>query len=246
MIVQLFRQGVMLFAVALVISSITSITLFAEEALPAPPYLVANSQHIIVGVAFDEAAVREMLPPGIEPVDGITGGINIYTANDGWGVAPYTAAYFWVDIVGFDSADGTKARWMLQGVYGPATTSQALRVNFGWPVRTGSSTRESVGDNIRAIGMLNGRKFIEVVITPKPDSCQSIQSTLNYLGLLENGKVVTTQIPVIGDVCGADPVSVAINAPAGDPINKLKPVSVLWAIEFKNGYFSFSRPLWTP
>jgi hypothetical protein len=218
----------------------------ATEGTPPPPYLQGNTEHVIAIVAYDEAAVRSMLPAGIEPVKEMTGGINIYRAPEGWGLAPYTAAYMWVDIEGFDSADGAKGRWILQGMYGPERVATALRTYYGFPVRAGESRLEAVGSNKRGIGILDGRNVIQVEVAPKPDSCQGIHGTLNYPAQAPSGKIVTMQIPVIAEVCGADPVSVEIDAPADDPVSKLKPVKVIAAIEVKKGYFSFSRPLWTP
>lgn len=69
----------------------------------APPYLVAGSNHIIVGVVWEEAAVRRALPAWVTPVEGMTGAINIYQAERGYGLTPYQSAYFWVDVEGYDS-----------------------------------------------------------------------------------------------------------------------------------------------
>ena len=38
------------------------------DALPAPPYIVTGSNHVFVGVKWDEAELRAALPEGIEPV----------------------------------------------------------------------------------------------------------------------------------------------------------------------------------
>ena len=84
------------------------------------------------GELLDEAAIRKALPPGIEPVKGMTGGINIYSAERGYPMGPYSAVYFYVDIEGFDSPEGIKGRWMLAGAYGPqAKTSAALKAFYG-------------------------------------------------------------------------------------------------------------------
>ena len=50
----------------------------AQDKLPPPPYQMAGTNHVIIGVVWDEAAIRKGLPPGITPVKEMTGGINIY------------------------------------------------------------------------------------------------------------------------------------------------------------------------
>ena len=73
----------------------------------------------------------------------MTGAINIYQTGKSYAFGPYQSAYFWVDIEGFDSPDGTKGRWMLAGVYGPEDKMHvALNEYYCLPVRLGTSRFE--------------------------------------------------------------------------------------------------------
>ena len=207
------------------------------DGLVAPPYLVAGTNHIIVGVVWDEAAVRRALPAWVTPTEGMTGAINIYQAERGYGLTPYQAAYFWVDVEGYDSPSGVKGRWMLQGVYGPdEKTSATLKQYIGLPVRNGTSRFEETSEGKAAIGTVNGQDFVTVVIKPS-NECGPGAVTLNYptvKGLVE--------IPAAGTVCKAEPVSATVHAPKGDPFAAFTPLKVTWAIEFKDGAFSIARP----
>ena len=240
------------FSVLILVSSVVVASLgtpaSAAEKLVAPPYLVSGTNHVIVGVTWDEAVVRKMLPPGVEPVADMSGGINTYQTKGGYGLGPYQSSYFWINIEGVDSADGAKARWMLQGVYGPEEkTSSALRAHFGLPVRNGTSRNEATADGIRAIGTVNGHDFVTVEVKSKPETCKAVAGTHNYPAQNNSsGQIAVNQIPYAGQFCNAEPISVNVTAPAGDPFEGLKPVKVLWAGEFKNGSFSFSRPLPLP
>jgi len=216
---------------------VSGIALADDKVVP-PPYLAAGTNHVIVGVVWDEVAIRKALPSWITPVEGMTGAINIYQAERGYGLTPYQSAYFWVDVEGFDSPSGVKGRWMLQGVYGPQEkTSIALREWEGFPVRNGTSRFEATAEGKRAMGTVNGQDFVTVEIKSVPGSCEPGSVTLNYptrKGLIE--------IPATGDVCKAEPVSVEVTARPGDPFAAFRPVKVVWAIEFKNGAFSLPRP----
>jgi len=211
---------------------------FAEDKVVPPPYLAAGSNHVVVGVVWDEAAIRKALPSWVTPVAEMTGAINIYQAERGYGLTPYQSAYFWVDVEGFDSPSGIKGRWMLQGVYGPQEkTSVALREFEGFPVRNGTSRFEATAEGKRAIGTVNGHDFVTVEIKSVPSPCDPASFTLNYptrKGLIE--------IPASGEVCKAEPVSVAVTARPGDPFAAFLPVKVVWAVEVKNGAFSLPRP----
>lgn len=211
--------------------------------LPAPPYLQAGAQVITAGVTYDEAALRKMLPPNVSPTPKFTGGINIYQAPAGNNLALYSAAYLWVDIEGYDSPEGTKGRWMLQGMYGPEPVPTALRENLGWPVRTGGSRHETTERGKRGIGLLGDRVVMSVEIKPSTAPCKPIKGTLSYLSQLGPSKtLVVNEIPYVGELCGAEAIAVKVQAPNGDRLNTLKPTEVLWAGEIKNLTFSFSRP----
>lgn len=212
---------------------------YPDERLPAPPYLIAGTHHILLGVVWDEAAIRKVLPSWIKPAAEMTGLINIYQAPNGYGITPYHAAYFSIDVQGFDSADGVKGRWIMQGVYGPQEkASAALKEWYGLPVRTGTSRFEKTAEGLRGVGTVDGHDFVTVEIRSFPDQCESSPVTLNYptpKGLIE--------IPVAGESCRAEPISVTVTAQPGDPFAAFHPIKVLWAVEYKNGAFSITRPL---
>jgi hypothetical protein len=219
-------------------------TSYAQTKAPPPPYLIAGSNHVFVGVVWDEASIRQALPPGITPVKEMTGAINIYQTGGSYAFGPYQSAYFWVDIEGFDSPDGAKGRWMLAGVYGPEDKMPvALKEYYGLPVRLGASRVEPTAEGKRAIGTVNGQDFVTAEIKSVPDGCQAAAGTVNYPGVAPKTKqLVVNEIPYVGEFCKAEVVSVNVNAPAGDPFSAYKIAKVVWAAEFRNASFSFSPP----
>ena len=215
----------------------------ASGEAPPPPYQTKCDGFGLL-VAYDEALVRSLLPPGIEPVDEMSGGINLYTASQGYGLAPFSAFYFYVHVKGFDSSDGTKARWMLQGVYGPERrVPAALHKYFGLPVRTGESRQEVKEATTIGIGTLAGQEVVRIEVRPKPTTYNSVAGAINFPGQLETTReIVILQMPYIAEICDADPVSIDVRAPAGDRLSKLKSVKMVGAFAFKNFTFAFPSP----
>jgi hypothetical protein len=185
----------------------------AADPMQPPPYEVAGASGVGISVVWDADAIRKALPPGIEPAKGMTGGINIYAAERGYVIAPYSAAYFYVDVEGFDTPEGAKGRWMLAGVYGPQSrTVDALKAS-GFPVRSGTSRSEPTADGKRVAGTVNGKDFVSAEIKSVPGSCQPAAALLHYLTLSpDSERVVVTKIPVTLDACKAELVSAKVTA----------------------------------
>jgi len=197
-----------------------------------------------VAVVWDEAAIRKALPPGVEAVKGMTGGINIYSVERGYVIGPHSAAYFYVDIEGFDSPEGIKGRWMLAGIYGPQpTTSAALKAYGGFPVRPGTSRMEPAADSKRAIGTVNGQDFVTAEFKPVPGSCEAAAALLNFVSLSpETKQVAVTKIPFVGDRCKAELVSAKITAVSGDAFEAYSISKAVGATEFRNLSFTLPSP----
>jgi hypothetical protein len=190
--------------------AVASVSSKAADQIQPPPYLTAGMSVVSVSVVWDEAAIRKALPPGIKPAKGMTGGINITSIERVYPFGPYSVAYFYVDVEGFDSPEGIKGRWMLAGVFGPQIEpSAALKAYYGWPVRPGASRVETSADAKRAI--------VTVEYKSVPGSCKPAAFLLNYISLSpETKQVGVLRVPAVGDICKADLVSAKVDAPPGD------------------------------
>jgi hypothetical protein len=216
----------------------------AADQVPPPPYQLAGLSGVGISVVWDEAAVRKALPPGVQPAKGMTGGITIYAVPRGYAITPYSAAYLYVDVEGFDSPEGIKGRWMLAGVYGPQPkTAATLTKYYGFPLRTGEARLEPIADGKRAVGILNGQDVVAAEIKSVPNGCAPGAVQLNYLSLLrETEQVVVNTIPFAGDFCKADLVSAKITAPSGDAFSSFPIAKLISASEFSNGAATFTAP----
>lgn len=212
---------------------------------PPPPYQTM-AEGFGVQLVYDEAVVRRMLPPGIEPADGMTGGLNLYTADLGYGLTPYTAVYFYLHVKGLDSADGAHARWMLQGVYGPdPRVPAALHRHYGMPVRVGESRLDARADCTVGTGTLAGRDMVRIEVRTRPATFAPTAGIVHFGGRLERtGEIVVMQMPFLGEVCELEPVSFEVLAPPGDPMNLLKSVQLGGGgFGFKHFTFAFPTPV---
>ena len=221
---------------AFVITAFHSATSLADDVLP-PPYFIADSEAIVIGVAFDESQVRSAVPKGIKLTQDLTGEIVMYIAKESAGLPPYSSSWIGVDIEGFDAPGGAKARWMLTGLYSPATVSAALSKYLDYPTREGATQLQRDGRKVIAIGSLGGNEMIRAELILKDEPCQRSSGLIHEVTARKNsGKPQLIKLPYVADWCAAESAKVDIIAPAGDPLAQLKPAKILWSGLFRGGF----------
>jgi|tagenome__1003787_1003787.scaffolds.fasta_scaffold20704946_1 hypothetical protein len=227
-----FGMG-MIAGVALAVASSSK----AADEIQPPPYQAAGMNGVSVSVVWDEATIRKALPPGIEPAKGMTGGINIASAERVYPFGSYSVTYFYVDVEGFDSPEGIKGRWMLAGVFGPQTNpSAAFKTYYGLPVRPGTSHSELSADTKRAVGTVDRQDFVTIEYKSVSGSCKPVAILLNYISLSPKTKEIgVLKAPFVGDFCKAELVSAKVNAPSGDPFSDYPISKFVGVSEFRNG-----------
>lgn len=195
------------------------------------PYVARGNTHVIIGVTLDEAAVRAVLPAGMEPTEGITGGYNLYRSGGGYNTPAFTRAYVWADVEGHDSATGAKGRWVIWGVTGPDGDSARAS---GFDFADGGAALAVHGTNVMATAREGDTPIIRAEIQLADGGCAPLSGALNYPVKLPSGKMALHHYPFVTDICGASPVSLDILVGDDHPLAKFKPTSVVWAAQAKN------------
>ncbi len=203
------------------------------------PYVVKDNEHMIVGITLDEAAVRAALPKGLEPADGITGGINVYRSGGGDGVAAYSRSYVWADVKGFDSVNGGLARYILWAA--TSTGPDKLKKAGNLEVQ-GDTVLSRTGDDVTGTTTIGGKRIMKTVIKMNADGkCGPATGSLNYPSLPDPaGKMMVTQYTFTAQICGASPVQADITVDGNHPLAKFKPTKLVWAVLAKDLSFSGS------
>lgn len=239
-------RSAMAAAMAVVAMAGSAVAQAEDGKVPPPPWQVHVSDYLIVGVVWNEATLRKALPPGIKAVAGMTGGIAVYKSDGGYGISPYDSAYGYVDIEGFDTAQGSKGRWILQGMYGPdEKVAAAVRGAYGWTVRAGEVTITETMRGRRGVATIAGRDVLDVEVNLGALPCSPVGGINHYVAGTA-AKPVVNQIPFAGQWCAGEPVKANVVAPADDPFAALVPAKIIWAGEFRDGAIAFTRPVAKP
>jgi len=226
---------------ALVISGLSAPMVTADQVAPPPPYLMTGANTVTIAVKWDAASLDGLLPDGVVAVDGLTGGLNVYTADGGFGLSPYSAAYAYVDVTGWDSSVGASARFILGGWYGPdPKVAAAMRTHFFSDVGTGDASQSETGDTWTGTG---GDDQGTITLTVKPGGdCVTAAGSLNYVGVAGGGDGLDLlKIPFVGDFCPAEPVAVEISGPEGSALDRIEVAEMLGGGRLRGGAFAFTK-----
>ena len=197
-------------------------TLVLADALPAGPYQLRDATFIVVGATFDAEAVRIALPKNLEPTDNVTGGINLYIAPEGWGLAPFSAGYIWVDVKGHDTASGP-ARYQVAAFY----SDKAFELLKDLGTVEGTTSEEETEGVVTATGSIGGEPAITLSLRPSSSQCAPEAGVHNYVAPpgADGAATFMFVVPYAYQRCTAEVVAVELS-PA---LMAFRPTSTPWA-----------------
>ena len=198
------------------------------------PYVVRGNTHMLIGVTFDEAAVREILPAGLEPAEGMSGGIQVYNSGGGEGVAAYSRSYAWVDLAGYDSITGSKGRYILW----LADTAHAEKMGkIGYITTAGDVSLGETDGSLTGVVKVGGAEVWTGSV--EAGDCGPGTGSINYPSMPKWGdSMAVTQYAFAGKFCGAKMTAIEFKVSGDHPLAKLNPQPAGWAAVARDLSFS--------
>ncbi len=210
---------------------------------PPPPYLMKNMDAVFVPVTWDPATIDAVLPDGLTPLEGYTGGINIYSVPKGYGLPPFTAAFLYVDVDNYISSSGIPGRYILGGVFGPAAAAEAVERYYGWPMRDGLAVLLQDGKVLTAMAQRDGEPLFTAKVTEVALDCADFGGSIKYVTPVEEAKFSVLEVPFSAQLCPGKLIDgVEISAPQDDPLSQLKVKKAVEAFQVRDASFSYGRP----
>jgi hypothetical protein len=214
--------------------------LAADPVIPPEPQLVKDAWMLLVGYETDGAALREVLPAGLEsdPANMIV--MNMYTVPEGSetsGLGPYTLTYLAVQLKGQDgyvvgAPNGTPGRYVAY-YWNSSETMRAFTRRAGFPDNPGGHTMlVKEPGKVTTRLTVNGETVIEAVAAVSGDLQAPFAGHVNYFGA-KSGQAVKFPLPYICSAVKTDAPTVNFKLPADHPAAKLKPKKVVWAAHAK-------------
>lgn len=217
----------------------------AEPLFPPPPYVTAEGLCVSIGVQWDEAAVKKLMPAVLKPSTPMIGAINICTAQRGL-IAPMAYANFDVELEASPLTSGYPGTWQALGIWGPNPAFvETMRESYGPQIQLGEARITETKTGYRAVGLLNGKEVVAIEVKVADEPCQPVATTIDYVNVRERtGEIILIHFPVAPDICNAEPISAKVTAVAGNELlAALQPKELLYAIVGKNAAISWGAPI---
>lgn len=204
------------------------------------PQLVKDAWILLVGYEADGAALRELLPPGLEADPGNMVVMDMYTVPDGSetsGIGPYTLTYLAVQLKGQDgyvagAPNGTPGRYIAY-YWNSSDSMRAYTRRGGFPDNPGGSTTLLKEPGKVATKLtVNGQTFIEATAQVSGDLQAPSAGHINFFGA-KNGQAVRFPLPYICNALKTENPTVNFKIPSNHPAAKLKPKKIVWALHAK-------------
>lgn len=213
----------------------------AAQQAPLPePQLVLGGEMLLIGYEADPAALRELLPPGLEPHPANMVVMNMYKVPDASatsGLGAYTLTYLAVAVSGHDGyVAGANDRPAGRYIAYYWNSSDAMRTytrSSGFADSgPGTTTLAQQGGKVTTTLTVDGQPFIEASVDVSGDWSPRFGGQNNYFGSKGDGSAryaVRFPLPYVCQALKTENATISFQMPAGHPALKLKPKKVLWA-----------------
>ncbi len=218
------------------------------DIIKAPPFQ-AHSHHFMIALFhFKAKQVNGFLPKGIiarENEEGwVTAAFEMYETDRIYGLPNYKVAFFVVDIVGYDSENGTPGHFAIWGNITPREASENFNYHFGFPfVYEENIAFKIKGDIYEGTIGPPGKEKIKFELQKISDKPLSGSGIVNMVGKTTENKMVISEVPWLSEGNIGKLARFEID-PQGYPVLEiLKDAKPFWAAISYDQIFSYSKPL---
>lgn len=201
---------------------------------PLMPPVQAVADFIVIGLRWSEASLRAALPPGLVPVPGNIGTAYAFLSDRPGPMSPFSYCFLGIEIEGFDSPDGSKAQYIVEGHISPRggrLLSDVLNGN----VRPGWARHDHADGVITGTGGPPGKVALRLAIRPGQPVRVDAHGIHNFLGPDPKGRGINVYpVAFTGTLESAEPLAVDILPGAGAAMRGMEPVELLWGMWTRN------------
>lgn len=213
----------------------------ADEDDPLPPFQVRDVDMFYAMGALEEEAAAALLPAGMEQAPSRLCMVAIYVAPDGWGLAPFSAAYVRLAVAGYDSPDGTEGMMLVAGA-ASGRAGSVIRRHYHDLWGTGASNYSVVGRTVEADGLLANDCRIAVSARFTDHPVYAIAGAHRMLGLDKDGGLISFSTGFSTSCIDVEVERFDWSIPDGHRLEALRGFQPTTAFRLFDKSFTFSEP----
>ncbi len=211
-----------------------------ERGLPGPPYHLRDVSMIYLLCRFDPDAARRIVHQDLELCDPCLGVILLFSAQGAWGIGPYSACAYGLQVRGHDSPDGFPANFVHCGfVTGKAV--QAYNTHFNQRMRPGEVQLWRDGEFYHAQAGDRDKPALQVKARHTDRVGPELTGLNIYLGEMQGSPTVFS-VGYNARFRDLQDVEIEITDDAPETIKALKPLEVLWPLRIDGMSMTYSAP----
>ena len=208
---------------------------------PPPPYHLESAEILTIGVEFDSATIERTLPAALRAIPERTGGFGILTVGAGWGIAPYTASFAWIDVEGHDSSDGGKGRFHAGGYLSGDCFEAFLRYYRNSRIDLGSAKISGDSGLVTGSSGPSGDRAVRYSLRHTGEVEPAVSGVNYYIHADEQDSLCINSAAYTIFPRPCEVVEVEITASPNAPFGQLQPKRTLWA-SHATGSLTHSEP----
>lgn len=212
-----------------------------------PPYIARTSNFMMILFHLKAGEAQKLLPANVKVKSDdkglVTGGMEIYTTDQIYGVPKYTIAFIYVEISGEESNSGTSGNWPVWGMVNNDTSLQNFRHFFNYPYhhekrmtieKKGTEQVATVGDN--------GGEGLTLKLRRKTDRPVAGEGLATIVSQSLNGRILKTEIPWLANGNEANIVSFEVRAGSNKVLETIRGAKPFYG-QISTNVFSYTRPI---
>lgn len=210
-----------------------------------PPFMAVFQDYLILGVSYDRAAVRSLVPAELDLPPKVTGFIATGQATgSGWGTDRFANFYLALAVEGLSSPDGTPGNFRPLNIYSP-DAARTFRPLYNARMLDGAHSFNRQEDRMQAaITAADGLSVQLTVQLPQGAAPQSAAGVHHYMGLSAEGEITSFHSSYTCDFAPVQVLDLTIRGP--DAAGRFPQPEITWATISRTLAVSIGAPRGLP
>ena len=212
-----------------------------NSALPEPPFHIHDVRMLYLMCRFDPDALARIVPAGLTPSGSGWGIVGLYEARQGWGIAPFGAAFMTAELAGVDSSDGSPGNYMHSGVFS-GVAGQVMTASYNTNFHLGWSRLHVEAGHVLGEAGVGDRTLLRVEADITGTPATPMSGVSRYIGRRPGGGFTSYSVAFTLHASETSNQKVEFLDGAESNFNTITPLEFVWPVYCEPFDMAFTPP----